>query len=283
MENHTQSSSLAPTDLERKRYPVSSIITFTILGLQAGSIVVLARFIAFDRASGGMGLGIVPFIFLFTIVFVFLGVVGLIYTIQFWIRKKTHTIPLIVLILTSILMLTMVVPGYLARMLSPIFLPRAEKKLEQSIEQARQSYSDSKKTHYDILSKEFQRPQKIIDARYQNLVLEDGKIVKLFGFSWRGDGITPFEEYAKQSLVGKSIKIDLPTYTDFAEYYIPSLRSGLFKDYEHMWLRDPEINVLYGEIPVLIYIDNILINADHTGSEGGRKWLLQKYNLYKET
>ncbi|OGI60299.1 hypothetical protein A2641_01075 [Candidatus Nomurabacteria bacterium RIFCSPHIGHO2_01_FULL_37_25] len=268
MENQTSDFETLPI-IEQQRFPISIAV---ILGLQIGAIFLAAWFIAYDKAAGGFsslaGLLIIP---LGILGFPLLGIVGLAQAIRL-LRKKLHTIPAIVLILTSVLMLTLVVPSSIASKLSPFFSSTAEKEDTKSIVEKRQAYSNTKETHYAILSEIFQKPQKIIEAQYQYLVLDNGNVLKLFGFYSSHENTTEFENYARKFLVGKTIKIDLPNYADFSNSYIPNSRTGTFANNNYEWPQDSEFNERYGEIPVLIYIDSDLINSKY-----GKGSAIQKY------
>jgi hypothetical protein len=269
MENQTPNFETLPTVEQQRRFPISIAV---ILGLQIGAIVLAAWFIAYDKAAGGFsslaGLLIIP---LGILGFPLLGIVGLVQAIRL-LRKKLYTIPALVLILTSVLMLTLVVPGSIASKLSPFFSSTAEKEHTESIVERRQAYSDTQEAHYAVLSEVFQKPQKIIEAKYQYLVLEDGNVLKLFGFYSSRENTTEFENYAREFLVGKTIKIDLPDYADFSNSYIPNSRTGTFANNNYKWPRDPELNEQYGEIPVLIYVGGDLINSKYGGGSAIQKY-----------
>lgn len=269
MENQPQNFEVPTTNNSQKGFPVSIPVTF---GLQMAAIILAAWFIAYDKAAGGFsslaGLLIIP---LGILGFPLLGIIGLVQSIRF-LRKKLHIVPAIVLILTSVLMLTLVVPSSLASKFSALFSSTAEKEHAESIVEIRQTYSDTKEAHYATLSEMFQKPQKIVEVQYQYLVLEDGNVLKPFEFYSSRENTTEFEKYAKEFLVGKAIKIDLPDYTDFSNSYIPNSRTGIFANNNYKWPRDTELNERYGEIPVLIFVNGDLINSKY-----GEGSAIQKY------
>jgi len=139
METQTQNLETLPAVKQEREFPISIAV---ILGLQVGAVVLAAWFIAYDKASGGFsslaGLLIIP---LAILGFPLLGIVGLVQAIRL-LRKKLHTIPAMILILISVLMLTLVAPSFIASKLSPLFSSTAEKEQDEFIVERRQAYSD---------------------------------------------------------------------------------------------------------------------------------------------
>lgn len=85
--------------------------------------------------------------------------------------------------------------------------------------------------------------------------------MELFGLDLTPDTQADFTDYARERLVGRTIKIDLPDYFEFVKHYIPGMRTGTLANRSIKWPRDPKRNEPYGVIPVLIRIDGVLINA----------------------
>jgi hypothetical protein len=85
--------------------------------------------------------------------------------------------------------------------------------------------------------------------------------LELFGLDLTRDTEADFIDYARSTLVGKAIKIDLPDYSEFVKRYSPSWRPGIFANRSVKWPRDPKRNEPYGVIPVLIHVDGALINS----------------------
>ncbi len=253
----------------QKNFSISTIVIFII---QISAIILGAGLIAYDEISGGFsslaGLFVIPVI---TIGFPLLGILGLI-QVALLLRKKLYTISVISLTITSILMITLVIPSFIASKLSLLFYPIAEKKLTENVIEKKQTYSNTKEAHYAELLKLFQKPQKIIEVQDQYLVLEDGNILKLLGFYSSRENIAEFLKYSAKYLVGKTIKIELPDYIDFSNSYIPSSRTGTFANNKYKWPKDPILNKSYGEIPVLIRIDEKLINSNYGGGNSIQKY-----------
>ncbi len=256
---------------EQKNFPISFGV---ILGLQILSIIFIA-WITTSLGNSGMPffdvLGALFFSILGMVIFLILGIVGWIQSKK--LEKKNYKKSSVLLLFSSVLMTTMIVPNYLAGTLGNIFSPYVKEKqvelTQKATEKSVAEFNSAPEVHYKYLSELFQQPQKIIDAKYRYLLLDNGHMLKLFGFYSLGENEVAFEKYAKEFLVGNNIKINLPDYPDFANTYFPNSRT-IFVDGK--WPKDPELNIYYGIIPVLILKDKELINLRYSA---GNK--LEKY------
>lgn len=248
----------------RRKIPVSVVV---IIFLQIFVFFTLTY--TFAANPGGINPFYIGFFFMLLAVSVVLGVTGLVWVMRLGQIYRTAAL---LLLATSVFILLDLWPLNLSKKISPIFHPIVEKQRLVSSEQAKQISEYTKKMHYSVLSEVFQHPQTIVEAQYKYLVLEDGNVLKLFGFSSSSENETEFEKYASEFLVGKTIKIDLPDYADFSNNYTPNFRTGIFVNDNYTWPRDPKLQEPYGEIPVLISVNDELINLRY-GSERS----LQKY------
>jgi hypothetical protein len=83
----------------------------------------------------------------------------------------------------------------------------------------------------------FKQPQKIIDAKSGEILLEDNQVIRV-------------AEGNEKAWIGLRVKITLPSYNDFFSKYNPNQRSPTFTASSE-WPSDKETNTPYGEIPVL--------------------------------
>lgn len=217
--------------------------------LQIGVILELSWFFAYGKAESGPGFGFLAIFFISMGVNPIMGIAGLIMAIVS-IRKKIFLKTSTVLVATSIFMLSMVFPVSLAKKMSVIFSPLAEKEFNSKIKEMNQRSEDAENVHYGILVEYFKESRKVVEAKGEDLLLEDGKILTLFSLD--PGKRSEIEKYVNEFLVGKNIVFELPEYKEFARLYTAGSRSGAFQSGKYEWPRDPQLNMPYGPIPVYI-------------------------------
>jgi hypothetical protein len=98
-------------------------------------------------------------------------------------------------------------------------------------------------THYSILSRQFALPQKISRAEYGQLVLEDKKVLRLYGVLISYEDSIELLNYTNEHLANRPVRIRLPDRDTFAKNYIPSGSDR------------------FGAIPAYVFVDGALLNA----------------------
>jgi len=117
---------------------------------------------------------------------------------------------------------------------SVVMIPPNESKYN---EQNKYYSRDPKEVHYDLLSEMFKQPQKVIDAKSGEILLENDQVIRVA----KGE---------EKGWIGLRMNIILPSHDDFIAKYIPGQREPIFTA-DSEWPSDPETNTPYGEIPVL--------------------------------
>ena len=256
-----------------KKVPTSVLI---IIGLQLFSILLVSYMIEAGRNFRSFsGIFAIP---MMVFVYPILGIIGLVQAIRLMMRKL-HKKVSIILLLASIFMVSIILPSSLASKISPIFGPIAQHRYDQSIKNMNEASEKLKEMHYLALSESFQKPKRVIDAMNLYLLLSDYSIVKLYGiYPQTREKESDFEKYAKEYLLNKDVKMVLPDHDEFISAYIPGGGTGIFRseeDYTNKFQQPPNTKMynVYGDIPVLIFVDGELINARYNNDATVLKYL----------
>lgn len=207
-----------------------------------------------------------------------LSFVSLLCIIFSWnlLKKKRYVLPAKVFILISVLMITPIGQHFTALGFSKLLAPLAKRYNDW---QYRLEDDDAKinMQHYKELLKEFRVPRKAIAVKEEYILLDDKKVIYLFG--------QPSSVFTQESILQNRIKcendlrnlfinqgnlmqIRLPNFSDFNQKY-PSWGSSC------RFAEKQDKNQKFGDIPVLIYLNGELLNLRY--AQDDCKKLLRKY------
>lgn len=102
---------------------------------------------------------------------------------------------------------------------------------------------------YETLSRQFTRPQKVVRAANGMLVLEDQKILRLYGVHVSYENSVDLSNLTSGHLVARQVMIRLPDRQTFTKTYTP-------------------VGDGFGTIPAYVYVDGVLLNARYRTTPG---------------
>jgi len=189
----------------------------------------------------------------------------------FALRKRgTAGIALVSLIVSAFMMFPFVSIPFargISFLVGPVVGPWIQHREEARIELKVKDFEALPAKHYAELSHFFKGKKKIIEVRGPWMLLEDKKVVILFGAS-HYQMLPEFESFMKDNVLRNNSEVEmrLPDSADFNNEYIPGSHSGVFSGL---------YGLEFGDIPILIYLDGRLINLDY--AQRGYKKTLYKY------
>ena len=130
-------------------------------------------------------------------------------------------------------------------------------------------YTDTIIRHYDALTAQFIEPQVISHAELGLILLEDHKIVSLYGIYYAPRTTSDLMTYVSQNLINKQVVIRLPNREAFIKSYRPGLSGDPPPNYKpEFFARSPKdaFGWRYGTIPCLVYVDGRLLNSRYKGT-----------------
>lgn len=204
-------------------------------------------FIAIDKGTGNW----LPLVFSFILIIptMALSLLGLLLAMNMLVKKENLIIAIILILISAV----MIYPPFsikLEKNLASYFVPSIKESYTTKVKQDFVKYENLKFERYNMLLQHFKYPQKIKDVKYNYLLLEDNKVVKLNGISEYN--ISVFETYIKGNIINKNkfVQIRLLEYPLFKIDYVPGQLSSVFSEFD----------TSYGEIPALIFVDGELLN-----------------------
>jgi hypothetical protein len=225
-------------------------ITFLVLALQAGSILVAAYVWARGGAKGGLsnenvlGLGIAIF------VFPPLGILGVAWALVGALKRWEDRRMAATVLVVSIAMSSAILPDFVGRRLGALMYPLVREQVAEASRQARLEYQKEKEIHYNSLVQRFQQPRRVVAVNPAYFLLDDQLVVEIIDFS-------DFGSWSPSAVIGREVQIVLPDRNTFDRHYVPGAIGGGFPEPRP---RDPHTGTHYGTVPAFVVYEGELLN-----------------------
>jgi hypothetical protein len=170
-----------------------------------------------------------------------LGVLGIYWS---WRLMKFYSNPLGIFLFLASILITYPVSSYVSAWTSKYTKPLANQYITKDF-QSNDDRQRQKQVNYDLISKLFRKPQKVLAVRDSRILLESGIQVYLYSSpTFRFADRYGMDEVLTKELLHKTVQINLPIKDDFFQVYEPG--SGLLAFTEAV------VNT-YGDVPALVY------------------------------
>lgn len=229
--------------------------------LELMGILVIAYIFSWSEVESPIwdfsGIGIL----IVSIVLIPLGILGFIQA-RLLLHRNTKTAKIYFLLIMSVIVMIPPFSISVGKIASPILTPVSMG--VQYLERVKEEGARNKviRVHHAILSKEFQNSQ-VIKKAYSSgyLVLESGKVIFLDSIISSPIKQKIFFEYAQENLVGKEVTLKLVELSEFSQQYTPIFMP--ISDNKFEPILDHELGERYGAIPVLLYMEDVLVNEQY--------------------
>lgn len=232
-------------------------VTSAILALQAGAIILNGWLWGLGGGQGYLTTeGLFALVIAFT-VFPALGVLGLVWAIVSGVRQLERRWIAATLLVVSLGMGSIVPPMFVSSQVGRLFRPLAQKMKAENVRRATERYAAAKRIHHKALLERFRAPRRVVEAHAPYLYLDNSCVVQMIDFSGAEGGLERFKAWAPGNLVGREVRIVLPSLRFFEDGYIPGGTRGRTR----RRAVDPETRTPYGEVPAFVLLDGDLVNA----------------------
>lgn len=239
---------------------VPRAITLAVMALHAGSILLGAWLWAYGGRGRGLTLEAVLGLGVSFVIYPAVGLLGVVWAIVSGVTRWERRWVAAGVLLVSLGMGSVLAPTIASDELGKVLLPFAQKRRAEKERREHERYLAEKKIHYEALLQHFRTPRRVVQARAPHLVLDDSQVVKMIDFPRTKEEVEAFAAWAPEGLVGREVRIVLPSRELFERSYSPGGTRGRSRRRAF----DRETGKAYGDVPAFVLLDGDLVSLRFT-------------------